>query len=79
MIYCYCLKKVGFGCYISAHFVGALANADDIVFVAPSATALRKMLAICKDYADEFCICFNATRSNKCLVILSICRCSLSK
>jgi len=72
------LKKAGFGCYIGAHFVGALAYADDIVLVAPSAIALRKMLAICKDYADEFCICFNATTS-KCLVILPICRRSLAK
>jgi len=46
-----------FGCYI------------DIVLVAPSATALRKMLAIGEDYADEYCICFNAAKS-KCLVIL---------
>jgi len=66
------LKKAGFGCYIGAHFVGAPAYADDLVLVAPSATALRKMLAICEDYADEFCICFNATKC-KCLVILPIC------
>jgi hypothetical protein len=67
------LKKAGFGCYIGAHFVGALAYADDIVLVAPSATALRKRLAICEDYADEYCICFNAAKS-KCLVILPNCR-----
>jgi len=41
------LKKAVFGCYIGIHFVGALVYADDIVLVAPSATALRKMLAIC--------------------------------
>jgi len=46
--------------------------------VAPSATALRKMLAKCIDYAVEFFICFNATKS-KCLVILPICRRSLAK
>jgi len=63
------LLLVGFGCYIGTHFVGALAYADDIVLVAPSATALRKMLAICEDDADEYCICFNAAKS-KCLVIL---------
>jgi len=32
------------------------AYADDIVLVAPSATALPKMLAICEDYADEYCM-----------------------
>jgi len=63
------LKMAGFGCYIGAHFVGALFYADDIVLMAPSASALLKILAICEDYADEFCICFNAATS-KCLVIL---------
>jgi len=71
-------KKAGFGCYIGSHFVSALGYADDIVLVAPSATAVRRMLAICEDSADEFCICFNATKS-KCLVILPICRRSLAK
>jgi len=47
------LKKAGFDCYIGTYFVGALYYADDIVHVAPSVTALRKMLAICEDYADE--------------------------
>jgi len=65
------LKKAGFGCYIGTHFVDALVYADDIVLVAPSATALRKMLAICEDYAGEYCICFNAAKS-KCLVFCLI-------
>jgi len=72
------LKKAGFGCYIGTHFVGALVHADNIVLVVPSATALRKMLAICEDYADEYCICFNAAKS-KCLVILPNCRRSSAK
>jgi len=29
------LKKTGFGCYIGAHFVGALDYADDMLLVAP--------------------------------------------
>jgi len=41
------------------------------MLVARAATALRKMLAICEDFANGFCICFNATKS-KCLVILLI-------
>jgi len=85
VLFCVCiddllllLKKAGFGCYIGTHFVGALGYADDIVLVAPSATALRKMLAICEDCADEYCICFNAAKS-KCLVILPNCRRSSAK
>jgi hypothetical protein len=49
--------------------VGALAYADDIVLIAPTASALRKLLSICGDYASEYCISFNADKS-KCLVIL---------
>jgi hypothetical protein len=71
-------EKAGFGCYIGVHFVGALAYADGNVLVAPSTTAHRKMLAICEDYADEYCICFNAAKSN-CSLILPVCRRSLAK
>ena len=63
------LSKSGVGCYIGSNFVGALAYADDIVLIAPTATALRKLLAICGEYASEYCISFNAAKS-KCLVVL---------
>jgi len=45
------LSKIGVGCFIGRTFVGALVYADDIVLVAPSASALRKMLAVCDEYA----------------------------
>ena len=63
------LSKAGVGCFIGNNFVGALAYADDIVLLAPSASALRIMLAICDNYANEYCISFNANKS-KCLVVL---------
>jgi hypothetical protein len=37
------LAKAGCGCYIGKHFMGTLAYADDIVLLASSPTALRKM------------------------------------
>ena len=40
------LSQSGFGCYMGRFFVGALAYADDLVLVAPTASAMRKMLAI---------------------------------
>jgi len=55
-------EKAGFGCYIGDHIVGPLAYADNIVLVAPSAIALRKMLAICEDYAGEFCMYFQCSK-----------------
>ena len=44
--------------------------ADDLVLLAPTASALRKMLAICDVYAAEYSVSFNAQKS-KCFVILS--------
>jgi hypothetical protein len=71
------LTKSGFGCYIGTYFVGALAYADDIVLVAPTATALRQLLAICESYAEEYRICFNTSKT-KCLVVIPSCRRALT-
>ena len=62
------LSHAGVGCFIGSNFVGALAYADDITLLAPSALALRKMLAICDSYANDYDIVFNAKKS-KCLVL----------
>ena len=66
------LSKAGVGCFIGSTFVGALAYADDIVLIAPTASALRQLLAICDSYANDYCILFNAQKS-KCLVIVPNC------
>jgi hypothetical protein len=63
------LSKSGVGCYIGSNFVGALAYADDVVLIAPTATEMRKLLSICGEYATEYCISFNASKS-KCLAVL---------
>ena len=62
------LSNAGYGCYIGYMFVGALAYADDVVLLAPSANAMRRMLLLCEEYADEYSVKFNASKS-KCLVI----------
>ena len=46
---------------------GVLTYADDVVLIAPSAIAMRKM-SICDNFADEFSVKFNANNS-KYLVI----------
>jgi hypothetical protein len=61
------LSMSGVGCYIGNVFVGSLAYADDIVIIAPSACAMRKLLTVCDSYANEYHILFNAQKS-KCLV-----------
>ena len=57
------------GCFIGDVFTGALAYADDIMLSAPSASALRKMLAVCDKYAADFDLSFNADKS-KCMIVL---------
>jgi len=64
------LSRSGVGCYVGSHFAGALAYADDIVLIAPTATTMPKLLGICGNYATEYCITFTAAKS-KCLVVLS--------
>jgi Reverse transcriptase (RNA-dependent DNA polymerase) len=58
------LAKAGCGCYIGKHFMGTLAYADDIVLLASSQTALRKMLEICDTYGLDYSKCFNAKSLN---------------
>ena len=62
------LSSAGVGCYLGLNYVGALAYADDIVLLAPTPSAMRKLLQICDAYAAEFDIGFNPEKS-KCLVI----------
>jgi len=63
------LSRAGVGCFMGGNFVGALAYANDIVLLAPSASALRIMLVICDNYVKDYSMSFNASKS-KCLVIL---------
>jgi len=62
------LTRAGIGYHIGNFYVGTLAYADDVVLIAPTASAMRKMLAICDSFATEYCVSFNAKKS-KCLVI----------
>jgi len=40
------LSKAGVGCFIDLHFACAVAKADDLVLLAPTASAIRKLLAM---------------------------------
>ena len=60
------LTQSGYGCYIGLVFLAVLAYADDIVLLAPTATAMRHLLAICDIFAADFDVMFNATKS-KCI------------
>jgi len=57
------LRNSGVGCYIGNVFVGALAYADDVALLAPTASAMRKLLRICENYGTEHSVVFNASKS----------------
>jgi len=59
----------GTGCHFGSLFVGALAYADELIYWHPcSANAMRHMLRLCDDYAAQFNVVFNASKS-KCLCL----------
>ena len=57
------LRASGLGCYWEDYFSGALCYADDLTILAPSPDALRKMLALCEEYAQSHCIQFNPSKT----------------
>ena len=57
------LQRSGVGCYVGDIFCGCFSYADDVTLLAPSRHAIQKMLAICSDYAAEYSLTFNASKS----------------
>jgi hypothetical protein len=57
------LKEDGVGCHIGQWFIGALAYADDIVLLAPTSRAMRRMLKTCDEFAEMYDLKFNADKS----------------
>ena len=57
------LEDTGVGCHMGCRFTGALAYADDITLLAPCKSALSLMIDVCEQYAAEFDILFNGSKS----------------
>jgi hypothetical protein len=57
------LKKSRVGCYIGNIYAGAVGYADDVSLIAPSYCAAKHMLRICEEYAREFDVVFNSSKS----------------
>jgi len=72
-------SKPGVGYFIGLHFVGALAYEDDLVLLAPTASAMRKLLTICEDFAHEYSLTFNALKSKYLFALPKNCRNTLKK
>ena len=61
------LKSANIGCFIGNIYTGCLAYADDLTLLSLTADAMRRMLDICSEYAKDFSLSFNASKS-KCLL-----------
>ena len=57
------LSDTSVGCHWGGYFAGAVCYADDIVLLAPSASALRHMLHICESFASSHGLLFNASKT----------------
>ena len=57
------LRKKGIGCHLLDLFVACIMFADDVALVAPSRSALQKMMDICCNYCDKYCLEFNPKKS----------------
>lgn len=60
------LSDAGVGCYMGGTFVGVLAYADDVVLIAPTPSAMNRLLSICDEFAVEYNVLFNSSKS-KCI------------
>ena len=58
-----CITTGWFRVFWGTWILGALAYADDIVLITPTATAMRQMLAVCDKFAFKLDVLFNATKS----------------
>jgi hypothetical protein len=47
------LREAGVGCHMGGLYTGVVGYADDLLLMAPSGSAMEKMLNICEDYAGE--------------------------
>ena len=66
------LRNLGVGCHMGGMWVGAAGYADDLILMAPSRTAMQKMLNACEKYADQHNLQFStnpapALSKTKCL------------
>ena len=57
------LKDSNIDCKIGNNYVGVFGYADDLTLINPHLTELKGMVAICENYANEYKILLNASKS----------------
>ena len=60
------LSEQGVGCHLHGQFVGACIYADGVTILASTSTALNAMLEICFNFASDFDLQFNFSKT-KCM------------
>ena len=53
------LRSYGLGCHMAGLWMGAVGFADDLLLMAPSRSAMAKMLEVCEKYAMELNLVFS--------------------
>ena len=57
------LQATGVGCYVGGAWVNSVSYADDMVSLAPTVTALKTLLEVCRAYAGPHDIVYNTTKT----------------
>ena len=57
------LRGSNIGCRYGNEYMGIYSYADDISLLCPTLSGIQKMLELCEDYAQNFKITFNASKS----------------
>ena len=57
------LRASKVGCHIYGIFIASILFADDMTLLAPTRTAMQRLLEICDDYCTRFCLKFNVAKT----------------
>ena len=57
------LSRTGMGCFMGSMFLGCLGYADDVALLAPTLPALERLISVSFQYARDFDILFNGSKS----------------
>ena len=57
------LRDSGLGCHLLSIFMACIMYADDLCLLSPTRSAMQKLITICVEYCDEFCLSFNVKKS----------------
>ena len=57
------LELQGYGCWMGHHYVGSVCYADDLTLISPTVNALRQMIHICEQYATDYGVQYNSSKS----------------